>query len=54
MSDHEAREAYEAAIAEMPATPGRTDRPTVRASAAQRRRMTAPGSRWRVFLFVRI
>jgi hypothetical protein len=41
MSDHEAREAYEAAIAEMPATPGRTDRPTVRASAAQRRRMTA-------------
>jgi hypothetical protein len=25
MSDHEAREAYEAAIAEMPATPGRTD-----------------------------
>ena len=25
MSDHEAREAYEAAIAEMPATPGRTE-----------------------------
>jgi hypothetical protein len=25
MSDHEAREAYEAAVAEMPATPGRRD-----------------------------
>jgi hypothetical protein len=25
MSDHQAREAYEAAVAEMPATPGRTD-----------------------------
>jgi len=25
IGDHEAREAYEAAIAEIPATPGRTD-----------------------------
>jgi hypothetical protein len=25
MDDHEAREAYEASIAEIPATPGRTD-----------------------------